>query len=256
MTTTVNLKGLVRYEGTHFRGWQVQPDGRTVQGELERCLSQIAGEAIRIVGASRTDAGVHALGQVFSFRWPEHKPFERLARALSCMLSPEIRVVSIEKAEDDFHARFSAKWKRYAYALVLQRETDPFLARYAWFVRCDVDMGLLTRLAQQLVGTHDFAGFQSAGSPSSTTVRTVRSISVKPGYVVGPQDIQHAWYIEIEGDGFLYHMVRNIVGTLIEICSGKRPESWLHERLQSGGPFVGLTAPAHGLFLVGVYYEG
>lgn len=254
LNMTVNLKGNVRYDGTDFAGWQVQPHVRTVQGELERCLAQIAGQDIRIVGASRTDAGVHALGQVFSFRWPGSKPYAPLPRSLSSMLAPEIDVLSVEQVDDDFHARFSAKKKCYVYSLVQRRTIDPFLARYAWHIPWDLDMVLFQELANKLCGTRDFSGFQSAGSPSGSSIRTLYQVKVSSGCAVGPFDAKDAWQIVFEGDGFLYHMVRNIVGTLVEIVRGKRQESWLEERLESRGPFVGLTAPAHGLMLVSVTY--
>ncbi|HOJ32569.1 MAG TPA: tRNA pseudouridine(38-40) synthase TruA [Candidatus Hydrogenedentes bacterium] len=251
---TVNLKGNVRYDGTNFSGWQVQPHVRTVQGELERCLTQIAGQNIRVVGASRTDAGVHALQQVFSFRWPSTKPYATLPRSLSSMLAPEINVFGVEQVDDNFHARFSAKKKRYVYSLVQRCTIDPFLARYAWHIPWDLDRGLLQKLTEKLCGTRDFSGFQSAGSPSGSTVRTLYRVEVSDGCAISPFDVKDAWQIVFEGDGFLYHMVRNIVGTLVEIARGKRTESWLEERLESSGPFVGLTAPAHGLTLVSVSY--
>lgn len=250
----LNLKGIVRYDGGRFAGWQVQPDQRTVQGELERCLSQIAGGPVRVHGASRTDAGVHAFGQVFSFRWPAAKGFDRLPRALSSMLGPEIRVVSIEQAADDFHARFSARSKRYAYSICCLRDTDPFTARYAWHIAWEIDWDRLAGLARRLCGRRDFAGFQSAGSPASCTIRTLETVELHRGCVVGPINDKNGWRLEFAGDGFLYHMVRNMTGTLIEIARGRFPESWLEERLDSRGPFKGLTAPPHGLALIAVTY--
>lgn len=250
----LNLKGIVRYDGTDFAGWQIQPDERTVQGELERALSQIAGKRIRVCGASRTDAGVHALGQVFSLHWPQEKPFERLPRSLSQMLGPEIRVERIEPAPADFDARKSARAKRYAYTFACQKERDPFWARYAWAIPWDVPLDRLESLLPRMEGEHDFAGFQSSGSPASCTVRTVHCLRLQRGGVVGPIEDAALFRIEFVADGFLYRMVRNITGTLIDIARGYRPESWLEERLASPGPFQGLSAPARGLALVEVYF--
>ena len=249
-----NLKGIVRYDGTGFSGWQIQPNVRTVQGEIEQALSRIASQPIRVQGAARTDAGVHALGQVFSCRWPHEPDCERLRRSVSKMLGPEIRVASMQQAAPDFHARFSAVSKRYAYTLSLCREPDPFSARYAWHIPWKIDVRRLADLARRLVGTRDFAGFQCAGASVETTLRTLHSVELFNGGVVDPCDARDLWRLEFCGDGFLYKMVRNITGVLIEIARGKLPEERLAERLDSPGPFHGHTAPAHGLTLIEVIY--
>ena len=249
-----NLKAVVRYDGTNFAGWQVQPDERTVQGELERALSTIAQQTIRISGAGRTDAGVHALAQVFSCNWPSDITTGRLRRSLSKMLGPEIRVTNIEKVATQFHARKSAKAKRYAYTLSLGKEPDPFSARYAWCVPGKVDIKYLTDLSKHLVGKHDFAGFQASCPAKHSTVRTIYSIDVQKGGLIGPSDVTDLWYIEFHGDGFLYKMVRNITGTLVDIARGKIPETRIDELLESNGPYMGYTPPGHGLTLVEVVY--
>lgn len=253
MPTT--LKAVVRYDGTDFAGWQVQPGYRTVQGELEGALSKMASRRVVIHGSGRTDAGVHALGQVFSCRWPEEAPdCARLRRALSGMLGPEIRVTSVEPAPDHFHAQRSAVGKRYAYVMSLAREPDPFSARYAWCHRWGLDLGRLERLSQMVVGTHDFAGFQSSGSSVGSTVRTLFSVELKRGGVAGPCDDQDLWRLEFHGNGFLYKMVRNLVGALVDVARNQRPETFLHERLIAAAPYQGHTAPARGLFLMSVDY--
>jgi tRNA pseudouridine38-40 synthase len=263
-----NLKAIVRYDGTDFAGWQVQPGERTVQGVIEDALSQIAGlpvsdqadsggtraTGIRIHGAGRTDAGVHALGQVFSFSWPGKASPNRIRRSLSKMLGPEIRVDQVEEVPPDFHAQKCARGKRYAYAFNLSRETDPLSARYAWCVPWPVDMNLLRPLAARLAGEHNFAGFQSAGTEVRTTVRTLYSVGVKSGGIVSPCDAEGLWRIEFHGNGFLYKMVRNITGTLIDIARGNVAEQRLDELLASPGPFKGRTAPPHGLALLEVIY--
>ncbi len=254
MPMTHTLKGIVRYDGTDFCGWQRQDNGRTVQEELEKAFSTIANEAITIHGAGRTDAGVHALGQVFSCSWPRAiNP--RLRHAVSTMLEPEIQVIRLEEAAADFHARFAAQSKRYAYNLSFNHDVDPLAARYVWNVPFDVDLDCLRRLLPQLVGTHDFAGFQSTGHQLSTTVRTLYSVELFHGVAVGPMDGQHLWRIEFHGDGFLYKMVRNLTGTLIEIARGRFPESFLEEQLHTAKVFYGHCAPAHGLTMVEVLYD-
>lgn len=250
------LRGVVRYDGASFAGWQIQPHVRTVQGELQRVLSLIAGKTVKVTGASRTDAGVHALGQVIAFRWAREDALERLRHRISMMLSPEIRVESLEEAPQDFNPRFDALGKRYAYTLCVQPEPDPFAARYAWHYRWSFDEPLLQSLLDRLTGTHDFAGFQSSGAQVDHTVRTIHSIRRRPGPVVGPRDNPHLMHLEYHGDGFLYKMIRNITGTVMHIARGKVPVEALEERLHSTGPYRGYTAPACGLTLLEVIYPG
>ena len=248
-------KGTVAYDGTDFAGWQIQDNGRTVQGELEGVLSRIANAPIRIQGAGRTDSGVHAFGQVFSFAWPG-SPAPRLRHAVSKMLAPEIRVTALEPAAPEFNARFGAKHKRYRYALDLAPEAHPLAARYAWHVPYELDVALIERLLPELEGEHDFAGFQSAGTQMEKTVRTLHSVRLIHGEgIVTPQDYDRVISIEFQGDGFLYKMVRNITGTLVEIARGRFEPGFIGEALASGGPFVGHCAPPQGLALMHVHYD-
>ena len=251
----MTIRAVVRYDGTGFAGWQVQPGQRTVQGVIEETLATIAGESVRIAGAGRTDSGVHALGQVFSCRWPGTEPLDKLRRSMSQMLGPEVRVESIESVPEDFHASYSAKSKRYVYVICQANEPDPFSERYSWTVPWEIDAQKVHALAQRVIGEHDFAGFCSSGSSAETTVRTIYSVETQPGPVVGPMDAEDVWRIEFHGDGFLYKMVRNIVGTLIDIARGQTPEAELQERLNAPAPYHGFTAPAKGLFLMDVEYE-
>jgi tRNA pseudouridine38-40 synthase len=246
------LKGIVRYDGTKFAGWQVQPGRRTVQGQLETAFARIASQPIPIQGAGRTDSGVHALGQVFSCVWPGPLP-GRLRYAASRMLSPEIRISELTEAAPGFHARFDALGKRYAYSLDFAREPDPFGARFAWHVPYRLDRDLLAALLAKIEGRHDFAGFQSAGAQMKTTVRTLFEARLLRGGIIGPCD-GDLHRIEFYGDGFLYKMVRNCVGTLIEIARGRFPHDFLDECLASSGPFKGHCAPPHGLALLQVFY--
>ncbi len=248
------LKGIVRYLGTNFSGWQIQDDRRTVQGEIEAALSRIASEPVRIQGAGRTDAGVHALGQVFSCEWPRPEVPPQLSHALSRMLEPEIQICHLAPVDSEFNARFSAKAKRYCYTFNFSREMDPFSAPYTWQVPYAVDLDLIESLLPQLEGTHDFAGFQSTGCQMKTTVRTLYSVKFHRGGVVGPIDSKNLWHIEFFGNGFLYKMVRNLSGTLIEIGRGRFGPEFIGEALASGGPFVGHCAPPQGLVMKEVLY--
>ena len=246
------LKCTVRYDGTNFSGWQRQPNRRTVQGELERAFSLLANTPVSIQGAGRTDAGVHALGQVCSCRWPGKVP-ERLAHATSRMLAPEIRVDAVETADDVFNARFGAKWKRYVYTFDFSRSPDPLVARYAWHVPYRIDREILLAALAFLPGTHDFAGFQSAGSQIKDTVRTIYTAQLLPGGFCSVSE--NLYRIELTGNGFLYKMVRNICGTLIEIARGRFTIDFIENTLASGGSFRGHCAPPHGLALTAVHYE-
>lgn len=251
MTTT--LKGTVRYLGTHFHGWQIQDNGRTVQGEIEAAMSRIASQPVRIQGAGRTDAGVHALGQVFSCEWP--RPLSpTLRHALCRMLEPEIAITHLEPAAPDFNARFSARAKRYAYTFHFSREMDPFCAPYSWQVPYAVDLDRVAALLPQLEGEHDFAGFQSTGSQMKTTVRNLYEVRLVRGALIGPACGENLWRLELYGDGFLYRMVRNIAGTLVEIGRGRFGPEFINQALASGGPFLGHCAPPQGLALKEVHY--
>ncbi len=248
------LKGIVAYDGTSFCGWQRQHEHRTVQGEIEAALSRIANQPVAIQGAGRTDSGVHALGQVFSCVWPGTPP-DRLAHAVSKMLSPEIRIESIEYVAPGFNARFDATAKRYRYTLELSRNPHPLCARYAWQIPYEVDLTLLESLLPRLQGTHDFAGFQSAGAQErKTTVRTLFGVSLQRGGLVTPYGYDRLHTLEFHGDGFLYKMVRNLTGSLIEIARGRFSSEFIEEALASSGPFTGHCAPPHGLALARVYY--
>lgn len=248
------LKVTVRYDGTGFAGWQIQPNAPTVQGELERVLAIIAGRPVAISGASRTDAGVHALGQVFTCHWPEALGLDRLQRSVSKMLRPAIRIEKVELAPPGFDARRSPSGKRYAYSLDLNRCADPFSARYAWCIPWHLDLARLEAVAQHAVGTHDFAGYQAANATSTSTVRTVHAITLLPGVAIGPISGPNLYRLEFHGDAFLYKMIRNLTGTFVDIARGLLPESAVESRLAHPGPYHGHTAPAQGLTLLEIFY--
>ncbi len=251
--TAITLRAVVRYDGTGFAGWQVQPQVRTVQGELQSALSLLARRPVKVYGAGRTDAGVHAMGQVISFAWAPQVDLDWLRSRLCKMLGPEVLVDRVEVAPPDFHARWSACGKRYAYVLHLASFPDPFLDRYAWTLRYAIDVERLASLARMFEGTHDFAGFQCNGASPGPTERTIHRIRLRPGVMVGPE-LPGAWTLEFHGSGFLYKMVRNITGTLVDVARGHYPEQRITEYLIAPGPYRGYTAPGKGLFLVEVEY--
>ncbi|GMW00340.1 MAG: tRNA pseudouridine synthase A [Candidatus Hydrogenedentota bacterium] len=252
---TQNIKAVLRYNGEGFHGWQFQPGLRTVQGVIQDALAMLARQPVTVQGSGRTDAGVHALGQVMSFLWWEDEDFELLRRAMSGILKPEIRIDSLEPASPEFNAQFSATGKRYAYAITTAGEPDPWAGKFAWRIRKGVDMDRLRALLPRLTGTHDFAGFQGGNaSPKASTVRTIHSITLSQGGILTPCADEEQWRLDFHGNGFLYKMVRNITGTLVDVSRGHVPERRIEELLQSPGPYHGHSAPPHGLALVTVEY--
>jgi len=211
-----NLKITLQYDGTNYVGWQRQATGTSIQGLLEDALQPIAGTRITVHGAGRTDAGVHALAQVASVSFPGALEPSVLARALNAVLPTDVRVLSVEDAPQDFHARFSATGKTYEYRIVNAPIVSPFLVRYVWHVPNALDVDAMKRAAIHLVGAHDFAAFQTAGSDVASSERTIKAID----WVDGDRpDVPLV--IRVNGDGFLRHMVRNIAGTLVEIGVGR-----------------------------------
>jgi tRNA pseudouridine38-40 synthase len=245
-----NLKATILYDGTDYVGWQRQDTGASIQALLEDALEPIEGSRVVVHGAGRTDAGVHALAQVATFGLRVAIPPATLARALNGVLPPQVRVMAVEEVEPAFHARFSATGKVYEYRLINAPMVSPFLQKYAWHVAHPLDLTAIRAASALLVGTLDFASFQGAGSVVASTTRTVRSIVWEDG---GGYDLP--LIMRIEGDGFLRHMVRNIVGSLVDVGIGRcdPPEITRildsHDRRQAGR-----TAPPQGLFLVRVLY--
>jgi tRNA pseudouridine38-40 synthase len=242
------LKLIVAYDGAPFAGWQSQSHRNTVQDHLERAFERITGEAVRVHGAGRTDAGVHAFAQCAHVDVLKFLPADRWIKALNALLPPAIRVLRCRYVSKNFHARLSAKGKIYRYRIWNAPVLPPFEHRRAWHVARPVDLKLMKSAAKYFVGTHDFAGFAAnRGKPELTTVRTINSVRVrKKGACVT---------IEFDGDGFLYKMVRLMVGTLVKCALGKMHIEGITSRLHSGK--VGsarFAAPAEGLFLVRVRY--
>jgi tRNA pseudouridine38-40 synthase len=246
------LKLTVAYDGTDFSGWQRQPGRRTVQGALESVWRQVTGEDASTTASGRTDAGVHALGQVVGIATDARLDNLMLLRALNASLPKDVAVRAVEDAPAAFDATADAVSKRYRYAIHCGPLPDLFRRRYVWHIPRPLDARAMHRAAQSLVGTHDFASFQAAGSPRESTIRTIYEISVQGRAGQWGEEVT----IEVEGDGFLYKMVRGIVGTLVEVGRGKRQEeSVKHVLTACVRSAAGQTAPPHGLFLVSVRYE-
>jgi tRNA pseudouridine38-40 synthase len=244
------LKLTVQYDGTDFVGWQRQSNGIAIQALIEDALAPIEGRAVTVHGAGRTDAGVHALGQVASATLSTALEAPALARALNAVLPPAVRVLAVEDMDEAFHARFSARSKTYEYRIVNAPLVSAFLHRYVWHVPRPLDLEVMRTAAGALVGRHDFAGFQGAGSEVTSTERTILDLDLDDG---GGFDLPLV--VRVTGDGFLRHMVRNIVGTLVEVGCGRWDPWRLVAVLDSRDRRdAGPTAPPQGLFLTQVTY--
>ncbi len=245
------FKVTLAYDGTDFAGWQVQPGQRTVQAVLEEALQQITGEATRVIASGRTDSGVHALGQVASFRVATRLDCRQLQKALDVQTPEDVVIRDVQQVADDFHAIRNAVSKRYRYVLHDGPDTNLFVRRYAWRVAQALDVDRMHQAAQLLQGKHDFASFQAVGAPRLSTIRTIHHVSVcrreiEQGTVI---------HFEVEADGFLYNMVRILVGSLVPIGMGKYDSPWLQQVLDARDRnLAGPTAPPHGLFLMHVSY--
>ena len=243
------LKLTLAYDGTAYAGWQKQPGCSTVQGTLEKALARVTGERIVPVASGRTDAGVHALAQVVSLSAETQLAHDVLQRALNANLPQDIAVLDVAPAPEGFHAIRDTRSKRYRYVIQDGGVRDVFARLYTWHVYKPLCLEDMQGAARVLLGRHDFASFQAAGSQRKTTVRTITHLDV----VRAPAELGSRITIEVEADGFLYNMVRNIVGTLVEIGRGERPPQEMAEILAARDRKVaGMTAPPHGLFLIKV----
>lgn len=241
------LKLVLEYDGFDYYGWQVQAEAPTIQGVVEKALGEILGERVRVSGAGRTDAKVHAIGQVASFRCASAIPAAALQRALNSLLPRDVVAHEVQDVPAEFHARFSAVGKVYAYRILNRPLRAPLRLRYVWHIRQPLDVTAMATAGSYLQGTHDFASFQAAGSAVHTTARTLRQLTISRD---GDEVV-----LSCTANGFLRHMVRNIVGTLVEVGRGARQPADIkrildaHDRRQAG-----LTAPPQGLYLVQVLY--
>jgi tRNA pseudouridine38-40 synthase len=241
------LKLTLEYDGTAYAGWQRQPEQPTVQAEIETALQRITHADISVIGAGRTDAGVHALGQVASFRSDRDMTTNEWTRGLNALLPDDISVRQTELASDDFHARYSAQAKLYEYRIFNRRTRSAFERRRAWHCWGDVSVESMQEGAQFLIGGHDFSAFEGPQSDTDKKICMLRRLDVSR---TNDLILLHA-----EGDRFLKQMVRAIVGTLMEVGQGKRVPESMKSILESKDRRVaGYTAPAYGLYLVRVDY--
>lgn len=244
-----NIKLLIEYDGTNYVGWQVQARGQTIQGVIEEKLSRLTGEKIDLIGSGRTDAGVHALGQVASFKTKSRMEARTIQKALNSLLPPDIVIQKAEEAGEDFHARKNPKGKVYEYRILNRETRSAFHRGYVWHIPQPLNLTLMKKAARTLIGERDFSCFRSVGTATKSTVRKIFRAEWKrtpEGFLL----------FEIEGNGFLKQMVRAIVGTLVDVGKGKVSVEGFREVLESKDRSkAGPTAPARGLFLKRVHYE-
>lgn len=242
------LKLTLAYDGTRYLGWQIQPQGPTVQGVVEEKLSLLTKEEIKVVAAGRTDAGVHALGQVINFATRSNIPLEKWPLAANSVLPPDIAVLAAEEVDESFHARFSARAKTYVYLVLNTPVRDVFWRYYAYHVPGELDLAAMQAAARLFEGTHDFYAFSAPGRPVKDYRRTVFACRVEP---LGGGRLK----VEVTADGFLYQMARRIVGTLLLVGKGKISPEAIPEIIASRDRrLAGGAAPPHGLFLKEVHY--
>lgn len=233
----------VAYDGTGYHGWQLQDNGITIESELNRCLSELLGEPVRVIGASRTDAGVHALGNIAVFDTKSRIPPEKISYALNQWLPEDIRIQRSEEVAPDWHPRRCASRKTYEYRIYRGEFPMPVKRLYSYFLYCRLDLERMREAAGFLEGEHDFKSFCQAGSQAESTVRTIYRLQV--------EEQGADLVIRVCGSGFLYNMVRIIAGTLIEVGQGRREPGSMTAVLEAGNrSAAGATAPAHGLTLV------
>jgi tRNA pseudouridine38-40 synthase len=243
-----NIKLVMAYDGTRFHGWQRQSRDQTIQGLVEEKLERMLGEAVTLHASGRTDAGVHALNQVCHFKTRSAIRPHEICRGLNSMLPDDLFVKRAEYTTAEFHARYSAVGKTYEYRLLNRDEPDVFLRNYVWHVRTPLDLEGMAEGLVLLEGRHDFSAFQSSGSRTQDPVRTLKRAALE-----GPEN--GLVRIRFEADGFLRHMVRNMVGTLVDVGLGKTGAEGVKGILESRDRrWAGIKAPARGLFLVEVEY--
>lgn len=254
-----HVKLLIEYDGTNYHGWQSQRSGGTIQDLLTEAVFGITGETVRLTGASRTDAGVHALSQVAVFETDSRLPAGVIMRAMNAKLPSDIRILGAEDEDVSFHPRYDATRKSYFYILSSGNNPSVFLHRYVWYVKAGVDLGAMTESSRALIGEHDFSSFRGAGCGSRHPVRTVHDITVSRLHEINFMTVSvkgEFVRIRIEANAFLRHMVRNIVGSLVEVGRGRLSPEDLPDILEAcDRTKAGPTAPAHGLFLEKIVYR-
>ncbi len=254
-----NIRLQIEYEGTNYAGWQIQNRGscpvvrdspKTIQETIEKVLEQVLQEKVKVIGSGRTDAGVHALAQTANFKTNSRLSPAKIQNALNGLLPDDIRIKKVNYTDNDFHSCYSARSKTYRYIILNTKVSSVFLERYSWHIPYRLDIGLMKKEAKAVIGSHDFSSFCASGSSARTRVRTIKKISVKK-----PFNDFNLITIDIEADGFLYNMARNIAGTLVEIGRGRFSAGSMGKILTAKDRrAAGATAAARGLFLVKVRY--
>jgi tRNA pseudouridine38-40 synthase len=245
-----NIRLLLEYDGARYHGWQRQENADTIQEVVETALARLTGEAVKLIGSGRTDAGVHARGQVANFHTTSRIPLKAFHEGLNSLLPADIAVLAASEAPPDFHARKAAWAKTYEYRILNRPSRAPLHHNYAWWLAAPLDLRAMSQAAAALIGEHDFTAFRAAGSDNLNPMRRITQAEWRaPG---------GGWlYFTITANGFLRGMVRSLVGTLVEIGKGKAPPELLEELLHSRDRHrAGPTAPPQGLYLVEVMYGG
>jgi len=248
MTKSYRYKLLISYDGTRYHGWQIQKTGPTVQSLIQEALQRLTKQTVVLIGAGRTDANVHALEQVAHFNLTEPLEIKKIFYALNGLLPHDIRIKKIQKVDLSFHARYSAKRKEYHYHITLNKPLDPFTRLYRHRCRFPLDVALMKKATQLFVGTKDFSSFANRNSSAKTSVRTIYRLDIKKQ--------KDGIRIECEGNGFLYKMMRNIVGSLIDVGRKKISTQQLQEIFEKKNRiYAPSSAPGKGLFLVKIRYD-
>ena len=246
-----NFKGIIAYDGSKYSGWQLQVEQPTIQGKLEQALLKITREKIRVLSSGRTDSGVHAHGQVISFRTACELEANVLCRAINAQTPFDMFLRNLEVVAEDFHPIGDSTSKHYRYLIQAGPVQNPLALKFAWLFPTALDFPAMQQAAQHFVGRHDFASFEATGSDRKTSVRHVTELTLSSSVQHQATTIQ----VDIRADGFLYNMVRNIVGSLVEVGAGKRtPDSMIKVLAALDRRQAGMTAPAQGLYLMHVEY--
>lgn len=243
-----NIKLTLEYDGTCYHGWQIQPNSRTIQGVLEEKIGVITGQRISLIASGRTDAGVHALGQVANFKTESSIPLEAIKRGVNSLLPDDIAIKRVDTVSDDFHARFSAKSKLYEYRIFNNPVLSPIERNFSWHILQRLDLSKMQKAAEALLGTHDFSSFRSAQTDNLNPVRSMMAVEIK-------KKKNHIVSLRMRANAFLKQMARNIVGTLVDVGRGKiEPEEFRGILEARDRTKAGMAAPPNGLFLVEVEY--
>jgi len=254
-----NIKGIIQYDGTGYKGWQTQKDSLTIQGLITNCLTILTRQSVKIIGSGRTDAGAHAIEQVMSFKILSDINLQKLLKSINAILPEQIRVLSLEEVSLDFNPRYDAKEKTYLYIIDNNHSISPFISKYVWNLPFKLNIENMIKAALMFIGEHDFSAFTVLDRESKDCVRKINDFKIFFHKKISFMNFSlegNFIVIEITANGFLRYMVRNIVGTLVDIGRGKIKHKHLQSIFDSKDRrLAGVKAPAKGLFLKKVFYE-